>query len=96
MKPLKSLQGDMLTNASPDETIKVFELVSLLLDIIHFQRTGNLQGYLQAVHEFLPLCFARNRHNYARNLSYHDGYEQPGRNAFRFSGDLTIFWLGVA
>ena len=52
-------------------------MVNLLLNIIHFQRIGNWQGYLQAVHEFLQLCFTLNRHNYARNLSYHDGYEQP-------------------
>ena len=39
--------------------------------IVHFQRIGNWDGYPQAIRKFLPWCFALNRHNYARNLSYH-------------------------
>ena len=46
------------------------EMVNLLLNIIHFQRIGNWEGYLQCLHEFLPWCFALNRQNYARDLSY--------------------------
>ena len=66
MKPLNSLQGDM------SKWIESFiEMVNLLLNIIHFQRIGNWEGYLQAIDEFLQWCFALNRHNYARNLSYH-------------------------
>ena len=45
------------------------EMVNFLLNIINFQKL--VSGYLQAVHEFLPSCIALNRHNYARNLSYH-------------------------
>ena len=47
------------------------EMVDLMLSIIHFQRIGNWNGYLETFYHFLPYCFALNRHNYARNLSYH-------------------------
>jgi hypothetical protein len=46
------------------------EMVDLLLNIIHFQRTGNWEGFLEAIDEFLPWCFGLNRQNYARNMSY--------------------------
>ena len=46
-------------------------MVDLLFNIIYFQSSGNWRGYLQAIVEFLPFCFSLNRHNYARNLSYH-------------------------
>ena len=66
MKTLQSLNGDM------SKWVESFiEMVNLLLNIIHFQRVGNWEGYLQALHEFLPWCFALNRQNYARDLSYH-------------------------
>ena len=49
MKPLKNLQVDM------SKWIESFiEMVNIRLNIIHFQKIGNWQGYLQAVHEFLP------------------------------------------
>ena len=35
------------------------------------QRVGNWEGYLHCLEEFLPWCFALNRHNYARDLSYY-------------------------
>ena len=49
----------------------LIDMVDLLLIVIHFQRTGNWEGYLQTLDEFLPWCFALNRHNYARNMSYY-------------------------
>ena len=47
------------------------EMVNLMLNMVHFQRIGSWNGYLQALGEFLPYCFSLNRHNYARNLSYY-------------------------
>ena len=44
-------------------------MIDLLLNLLFFQRTDNWKGYLEAIHTFLPWCFALNRHNYARNLS---------------------------
>ena len=75
------------------------ELVNVLLNFIHFVRTGNLEGYLEVIFEFLPFCFRLNRHIYTRNLSYY--YAQmtalPFTNAQAheylkyggFSGSLT-------
>ena len=75
------------------------EMVNLLLCIIHFQRSGDWNGYLECLHEFLVCCFALNRQNYSRNLSYflvkmmnqkhdvpdaHKYFEEGG-----FSGSLT-------
>ena len=39
--------------------------------MIHFQRTNNWKGYIEAIRKFLSYCFSCNRHNYARNLSYY-------------------------
>ena len=47
------------------------DMVGLLLNLIHFQRTGNWEGFLEAIDEFLPWCFGLNRQNYARNMSYY-------------------------
>ena len=47
------------------------EMVNLMLNIVHFQRIGSWNGYLQALGEFQSYCFSLNRHNYARNLSYY-------------------------
>ena len=48
------------------------ELVNMLLNFIHFVRTGNWEEeYLEVIFEFLPFCFRLNRHNYARNPSYY-------------------------
>ena len=44
-------------------------MIDLLLNLLFFQRTDTWKGYLEAIHTFLPWCFALNRHNYARNLS---------------------------
>ena len=65
MKVDTSSTGDMA--AWMDSLI---EMIDLLLNTIHFQRIGNWEGYLQAIDEFLPWCFALNRQNHARNLSY--------------------------
>ena len=46
-------------------------MIDWMLNAIHFQRTGNYEGYLQTLRNFLPWCFVLNRINYARNLSYH-------------------------
>ena len=45
-------------------------MVNLLMNMIHFIRTGNWNGYMETLFEFLSYCFALNRHNYARNLSF--------------------------
>ena len=47
------------------------EMVELLLNIIHFQRTANWTGFLESVYKFLPYCFSINRKHYSRNLSYY-------------------------
>ena len=47
------------------------EMVNLLLKVIKFQRTGNWNGFLQAIRNFLRFYFAMNWHNYARNWSYY-------------------------
>lgn len=77
----------------------LIDMADLLLNLIHFQRTGNWEGFLQAVDEFLPWCFALNRQNYARNMSYFyvDMQDLKRRNpsAYRylkdggFSGSLS-------
>ena len=47
------------------------EMFDFLLNMIHFQRTGNFEGFLETVHQFLPWCFGLNCHNYDRNMSYY-------------------------
>ena len=47
------------------------EMVDLLMNIIYCLRTGNWNGYLEAIYMFLPYCFSLNRQNYSRNLSYY-------------------------
>ena len=49
----------------------LINMIDILLNMIHFQGTGNWEGYLQAIRKFLPWCFVLNRQNYARNLRYH-------------------------
>ena len=44
-------------------------MVTLFLNTIYAQRTGNWNGFLQCIREFLPYCFSLNCQNYARNLS---------------------------
>ena len=48
----------------------LLSMIDLLFYLTFFQRTGNWKGYLEAIHTFLSWCFALNRHNYARYLSY--------------------------
>ena len=74
-------------------------MVDLLMNLIYFQRAGNWEGYLETIYEFLPWCFALNRHNYARDLSYYyaDMIDLKGRlpQAYKylagggFSGSMT-------
>ena len=64
-QPLPKLQGDM------SEWVESYLEMVDLLNIIHFQRIGNWEGYLQCLNEFLPYCFACNRHKYARNMSFY-------------------------
>ena len=66
LKPILFIPGDMSCWIEP-----YLEMVNLLLIVIKFQRTGNWNGFLQALRNFLPFCFAMNRHNYACNLSYY-------------------------
>ena len=47
------------------------EMVDLLLNIIHFQRTGNWDGFLVAIFKCLPHVFSLNRKHYCRNLTYY-------------------------
>ena len=67
------------------------EMVDLLLNMIHFQRTGNFEGFPETIHQFLPWCFGLNRHNYARNMSYYyvDMRDLKNRNpdAYQFLCD---------
>ena len=63
---MSSSSGDMLFWMD-----MYLEMVHLMLNMVHFQRIGNWNGYLQALGEFLPYCFSLNRHNYAGNLSYY-------------------------
>ena len=75
------------------------EMVDMLLNYIHFLRTGNWEGYLEVLFQFLPYCFRFNRHNYARNLSYYyvhmRALKEENSAAFEylknggFSGSLT-------
>ena len=66
IQSLESNDGDMA------EWIETYlDMVDMLLNVIHFQRVGNWNGYLQAIKKFLPYCFACNRHNYARNLRFY-------------------------
>ena len=37
------------------------DMVDLLLNMIHFQRSGNWPGFLEIVYEFLPYCFNQYR-----------------------------------
>ena len=39
--------------------------------IVPLLRTGNWEGYLEAIFQFLPYCFRLNHFNYARNLSFY-------------------------
>ena len=66
VKLLPKLKGDM-----PWLIDLYLEMVDMLLNFIHFLRTGNWQGYLEIIFQFLPYCFSLNRHNYARNLTYY-------------------------
>jgi hypothetical protein len=65
LKLTPSLPGGMATWMD-----SFIEMVDLLLNMIHFQRSGNWEGFLEVVYQFLPWCFGLNRHNYARNMSY--------------------------
>ena len=64
--PLPTMTGDMAC------FVDVYlEMVDMMLNFVHFLRTGNWKGYLEVIFQFLPYCFRLNRHNYARNLSYY-------------------------
>ena len=63
----------MLPNVEGDMSMwfdSLLQMVDLLMNMIHFIKTGNWDGYMEALFEFLPNCFALKRHNYARNLSF--------------------------
>ena len=67
LKPVQFIPDDM-----PCWIGRYLEMVSLLLNVTKkFEQTNNWNGFLQAIRNFLPFCFAMNRHNYARNLSYY-------------------------
>ena len=42
------------------------EMVDLLMNIIYCLRTGNWNGYLEAIYMFLPYCFSLNKQNYSK------------------------------
>ena len=63
---LKSGDGDMAFWLD-----SFLEMVNLLLNIVHFQRTANWDGFMESIYKFLPYCFTMNRKNYSRNLSYY-------------------------
>ena len=65
-KSLPKLKGNMA------RILDIYiEMVDMMMNFIHFLRTGNWNGYLEVLFEFLPYCFRLNRHNYARNLSFY-------------------------
>ena len=45
------------------------KMVDILINLIHFQRTGNWSGFLELIYMFIPYSFSLNRQNYARDLS---------------------------
>lgn len=47
------------------------DLVTLLLNLIQASREGNWSLHLQSVNELIPWCFAYNRCNYSRYLSWY-------------------------
>lgn len=51
--------------------MKYIELVELLLTFLRANREGNWFLFLAAVEKMLPWCFALDRVNYSRYLSYH-------------------------
>ena len=62
---LPRLKGDM------SSWLELFlDLVNILINLLHFQRSGNWEGFLELIYQFLPFCFSRNRLKYARDLSY--------------------------
>ena len=48
----------------------LLEMINMLLNMLHFQRSGNWKGCLEVIYEFLPYCFNLNRQNYSRNMSF--------------------------
>ena len=64
---------EVLQNPKGDMALWIESLmgmINILINTIHFQRVGNWKRFLEVIRQFLPYCFNRNRHNYARNLSY--------------------------
>ena len=92
MKQTPPLPGPMSTWMD-----SLIDMVDLLLNVIHFQRTGNWEGYLQALDEFLPWCFALNRHNYARNMSYYyvdmRDLQRRDPTAYRYLVNGGVQWI---
>ena len=94
LKELPRLPGDMSTFMDI-----YLDMVNMMLNFIHFLRTGNWIGYLQIIFQFLPYCFRLNRHNYSRNLSYYYVHmmslREENSSAFKyledggFSGSLS-------
>ena len=48
----------------------LLDMINMLLNMVHFQRSDNWKDFLEIFHEFLQYCFYQNHHNYARNMSY--------------------------
>ena len=66
-------------------------MFDFLANMIHYQRTGNFEGFLGTVHKFLPWYFELNCHNYERNMRYYyvDMKDLKNRNpeAYQFICD---------
>ena len=48
----------------------LLSIIDIFFNLEFCPQTDNRNGYLEAVHTFLPWHFALNQLNYARNLSY--------------------------
>ena len=47
------------------------DLAEIMLDLVHPSQEGNWYLHIAAVEDFIPWCFAYNRTNYARCLSWY-------------------------
>ena len=94
---------DSLSNSTPGDMgwlmDTYIEMVNMLLNYVHFLRTGNWKGYLEVFFDFLPYYFRLSRQNYARTLSYYyvhiQALEEENTAAYKylehcgFSGSMS-------
>ena len=98
IRPLVRSSGDMAFYFN-----LYLDMVDLLFNIIYFQRSGNWRFYLQAIAEFLPICFSLNRHNLPGETAgiVFDNYVNEGmyfhtKKVYlvkQLVSSLTIMWM---